>query len=170
MSERTTAASPFVPFNFNPDPRFQRKLDLSEEGNVITVAVMLLLGHWPSVSRIENVLRNIFKDASRKRDRSSDFACNTCGQRFESKTKSSDKFALWTSPDLLQKYASENAIIVITTPSRILLVKAAELYRRRHLARFGRNSDYEPYLDFSAVPGIPKILEISRRPLCTRRP
>lgn len=162
MSEQRPA--PIVPFNFNPDPTFQAKLDFSQQGIVNAVAVMLILGHEPSVPRLENVLRNIFKDLGAKRDRTSDLICTRCGQRFEAKAKSQDKY-FYIGPDLLEKYAVEESVIVFTFPSRILVVKAKELYERRQLASPGRNRDGEPFLDFSALR-IPAILEIRRRKTC----
>jgi hypothetical protein len=125
---------------------------------------MLILGHEPGISRLENVTCNIFKDPNKKRDRTSDLTCSRCGQRFEAKAKHQDRF-FFIGPDLLKKYAAEDSVIVFTFPSRILAVKAKELYVRRQLASPGRNRDGEPYLDFSLVP-VPKILEIRRAPRC----
>lgn len=168
-SEPTYAnAAPMVPLNFNPDPIFQSKLDFSQQGVVNAISVMLILGHEPGTSRLENVLRDIFKDAGAKRDRTSDLVCIRCGQRFEAKTKSKDKY-FYVGPDLLEEYAAEDAIIVFSFPRRILLVKAKELYARRHLARRGRNSDGEPFLDFHALRRkIPTVIEIARMPPCRR--
>jgi hypothetical protein len=129
---------------------------------------MLILGHEPSTPRLENVLRNVFKDPGAKRDRTSDLICTWCGQRFEAKAKHQDRF-FYVGPDLLEKYAAEDAIIVFTFPSRIFAIRAKELYVRRQLASSGWNRDGEPFLDFSALR-IPAILEISRRKSCANVP
>lgn len=152
-------------FFFNLDSRFQHKLDLSEIGLLVAAAVMVILGHEPCPTKIENVLRTIFKDPSAKRDRHSDLFCLRCGQRFEAKAKSSEKY-FYVGPDLLEQYAAEDAIIVFTFPSKIVAVRARELYARRHLARPGRNSDGEPFLDFSGLK-IPRVRVIRRRKQCS---
>lgn len=158
------AAAPLMPFNFNSDPRFQFKLDFSLQGIVNVISVMLILGHEPGTSRLENVCNNIFKDPAAKRDRTSDLVCSRCGQRFEAKAKSDDRF-FYVGPDLLKKYTAEDAIIVFSFPNKILAVKAKQLYARRHLARLGWNCDREPFLDFYGLK-IPTILEIRRRQRC----
>lgn len=155
-------------FCYNLDSVFQAKLDFSLQGVINAAAVMLIMGHKPSTPRLENVLRNIFKDPGAKRDRTSDLICTRCGQRFEAKAKRQDRF-FYVGPDLLEKYAAEDAIIVFTFPSRILAIRAKELYERRQLASPGRNRDEEPFLDFSALR-IPVILEIRRRKNCANVP
>lgn len=153
-------------FCYNLDSVFQAKLDFSLQGVLNAVAVMLIMGHEPSVDRLENVLRNIFKDPGAKRDRTSDLVCTRCGQRFEAKAKRQDRF-FYVGPDLLKKYAAEDSVIVFTFPSRILAVKAKELYRCREQASPGRNRDGEPFLDFYGLR-IPMILEIRRRKRCSQ--
>jgi hypothetical protein len=140
-------------------------LDFSLQGIVNAAAVMLTLGHEPSVHKLENVLRTIFKDPRAKRDYTSDLICARCGQRFEAKAKKSDRF-FFVGPNLLEKYAAEDSVLVFSFPSRILAVKAKELYVRRQLASPGRNRDGEPYLDFSSVK-VPVILEIRRHKECS---
>lgn len=166
MSEQR--APEIQPFYYNLDSVFQAKLDFSLQGVINAVAVMLIMGHEPSVPRLENVLRNIFKDPGAKRDRTSDLTCSRCGQKFEAKAKHHDRF-FYIGPDLLEKYAAEESVIVFSFPSRILAVKAKELYLRRQLASPGKNRDGEPYLDFSGVK-IPAILEIRRRKKCSWDP
>jgi len=155
-------------FYYNLDSVFQAKLDFSLQGVINAAAVMLILGHEPSTSRLENVLRNVFKDPGAKRDRTSDLICTRCGQRFEAKAKRQDKY-FYIGPDLLEKYAVEESVIVFTFPSRILAVKAKELYERRQQASPGRNRYGEPFLDFSGLR-IPAILEIRRRKNCANVP
>ena len=151
-------------FYYNLYSVFQAKLAFSLQGVINAAAVMLILGHEPSTPRLENVLRNVFKDPGAKRDRTSDLICTWCGQRFEAKAKRQDRF-FYVGPDLLEKYAAEESVIVFTFPSRILAVKAKELYVRRQQASLGRNRDGEPFLDFSGLR-IPAILEIRRRKSC----
>jgi len=154
-------------FCYNLDSVFQAKLDFASQGVINAAAVMLILGHEPSTPRLENVLRSIFKDPGAKRDRSSDLICSRCGQRFDAKAKSKDKY-FYVGPDLLERYAAEDSIIVFTFPRRVLAVKARELYNRRQSAIPGRNRDGEPFLDFSPV-NVSAILEIRRRQKCGPR-
>lgn len=168
MSHQQRMTPEVQPFCYNLDSVFQAKLDFSLQGVINAAAVMLIMGHKPSTPRLENVLRNIFKDPGAKRDRTSDLICTRCGQRFEAKAKHQDRF-FYIGPDLLEKYAAEGSLIVFTFPSRILVVKAKELYERRQLASPGRNRDGEPFLDFSALR-IPVILEIRRRKNCANVP
>jgi len=165
MSEERPA--PIVPFNFNPNHVFQSKLDFSQQGIVNAISVMLILGHEPGISRLENVCNTIFKDPGAKRDRTSDLVCARCGQRFEAKAKHQDRF-FYIGPDLLKEYVAEDSVVVFTFPSRILAVKAKELYLRRQLASPGWNRDGEPFLDFFGLK-LRAILEIRRRKTCVSR-
>jgi hypothetical protein len=159
-------AAPDASFCYNLDSDFQTKLNFSLQGLANAAGVMLILGHEPCVPRLENALRRVFKDPSAKRDRTSDLVCARCGQRFEAKAKSQDRF-LYIGPDLLTQYALEDAIIVFTFPGRVLAVRAKELDALREQARPGRNRDGEPFLDFSRLK-VPAILEIRRQPQCAK--
>jgi len=161
-------AAPERSFFFNLDSRFQGKIDLGETGLLVAAAVMVILGHdlWPT--KIENILRTIFKDPAAKRDRHSDLFCKCCGQRFEAKAKSKDKYHAYIGPDLLESYAAENSIIVTVSPSKITAVKAKDLYALKDRAIPGRNRDGEPFLDFSGLK-IPTVLVIRRRKQCNPR-
>ena len=151
-----------------PEPAdvFQRHLIHSLSGSLVTSAVMLILGHEPAPHLLESVLRDVFVDPARKRDYSSDFVCIRCGQRFESKWKSLDKF-LMIGPDQLTHYVAEDAIIVFTLPSRIIAVSAKAMDVLRHLSRPGYNQYGEPFLDFSGVK-LPLLLEMPRGSQCDR--
>lgn len=150
---------------FKPDADFRGVLEQSQEGVISTAAVMLLFCHRPGTARIDNVLRNVFKDPGRKRDYSSDLRCTRCGQRFEAKWKSRDG-SYTVGPDLLRRYAADNAIVVFTYPSRIVAIQAQELWDRRRHAEYKVNRWNEPYLDFCDVHGIPVLLELKRKSLC----
>ena len=165
MSKQRPVPVPFVPLNLKPDSIFQARLDFSLRGVINAASVMLILGHEPATPKLENVLRNIFKDPGAKRDYTSDLICARCGQRFEAKAKKSDRF-FFVGPNLLEKYAAEDSLLVFSFPIRILAVKAKDLYVHRQLASPGRNRYGEPFLDFSGVK-VPVILEIRRYKECS---
>lgn len=155
-------------FRFKPDHDFERVLDQSLEGVLVTGAVMILLGHQISTATLDNVLSHVFRHPDRKRNYAPDLECARCGQKFEAKWKSCDAY-FYVGPDLLERYAAENAVIVFTFPSRIVAVKARNLWTKRAEAILGFNRWKEPYLDFYGVHNVPVLLELKRRSPCLIR-
>ena len=127
---------------------------------------MLMLGHRPGTQRLSDVLTNIFKNPEQKRDYHTDFVCLRCGQRFEAKSKSVDHGFL-VGPKLLEHYAQDTAIIVFSYPSRVVAVKAVDLWKERAAAEYKLNRWNEPYLDFKNVGGIPVVFE-HQKTMCSR--
>ena len=167
MSIQSTANK--RPYRFIPDAEFEANLRFSVPGLLNAAAIMQWLGHRPSVSKMQDVLAAISKDEVSKRNYLSDLECSGCGQKFEAKWKSKDEYAWMIGPDMLEKYASEDSIIVITTPHRIRVVKATELYKLRERARLGFNHYHQPYLDFSGLH-VPTLLEIHCDRPCQDKP
>jgi len=152
--------------SFKPDRDFKRVLTFSMHGAAWALFVMLSLGHNPGVERISDVFTTVFKDPEQKRDYHSDFVCLRCDQRFEAKAKSVDNGFL-VGPDLLERYAQDNVIIVFSYPSRVVAVKAVDLWKCARDAEYKFNRWNEPYLDFKNIEDIPLIFE-HQKTVCRR--
>lgn len=151
-------------FRFKPDKDFERTLAQSQEGILCAAAVMILLGHRPAPSRLEDISTAVFKDPQKKRNYRADFTCVRCGARFESKWKAHKGIKI--GPQLLEAYNRTNTTIVFTFPRRILVVEAKELWRHRAEATYKTNPFKEPYLDFKGIP-VHALLTLKRKPACT---